>query len=270
LGDPLISIPSGITGNFLNETATAVKAFQRKYGLLADGVAGQKTITRLDAVLHQRAQDGLQTMGRVLQTLSRHYSADAERARILREMEQTLQSLRQGNQLGLALTVPVIAIIVVLFFLLMWLSLPQTQKTLRELMKRTIEAVNERGEVAQEKLQELKKEVSRFLDQAGEIKTDCMTETLTKDPRKHAECLRKFGLAHTAAFNKLIRTLKGLFSVVYDAFGRGRFRIPPDLRLTTLASDFKDYMNALNDLLNCMGCPEVPFPQFPSDPDFPL
>lgn len=270
LGDPRIDIPDGVTGNYLDQTVAAVKTFQRLNNLIPDGIAGQRTITLLDALLLKRTQQSLQTLDRTLGRLKREYSNDATRAQILREMEQELGKLRHRNELGWAITLPVIGIIVVLFFLLMWLSLPQTQATLRELMRRTIEAVNERGEVAQEKLRELKEQVNQFLTQAQEIKTDCMTETLTRDPKKHAECLRKFGLAQTAAFNKLVRTMRDLFVVIYDSLGRGRFRIPPTLRLSTLSTAFKDYMNALNDLLNCMDCPEIPFPQFPADPDFPI
>lgn len=270
LADSQINIPDGATGNYLEQTVAAVKAFQAQNNLIPDGIAGQRTITLLDALLAKQAQQSLQTLDRMLDRLKRQYTNDATRAKILREMEQELQKLRSGNELGWAITMPVIAIIVILFFLLMWLSLPQTQATLREMMKRMIEAVNERGEVAQEKLRELKEQVKQFLNQAQGIKTDCMTETLTRDPQKHAECLRKFGLAHKAAFDKLVRTMNDLFVQIFDSLGRGRFRIPPSLRLSTLSTAFKDYMNALNDLLNCMDCPELPFPQFPADPDFPI
>ncbi|APW63402.1 peptidoglycan-binding domain-containing protein [Paludisphaera borealis] len=270
LADPRISISDGATGNYLNQTVAAVKAFQTQNGLISDGIAGQRTITLLDALLAKRAQRSLQTLDRALGRLRHQYGNDAARAKILQQMEQAVQGLRSGNDLGLALALPVIAIIVVFFFMLMWLSLPQSQAALRELMRRTIEAVNERGEVAQEKLQELKKEIDRFLAQATEIKTDCMEETLLRDPKKHADCLRRFKLKLAAAHQALIRTLNDTITVIFDSLGRGRLRFPNAVLLRNLATAFKGYMDAVNDLLSCMECPEIPFPQFPSNPDFPF
>jgi hypothetical protein len=270
LQDPTIDIPAGVTGNYLDQTVTAVRAFQKRYNLVIDGIAGRQTVTRLDALLEQRAQRSLQTLDRVLNDLKRKNNDDAYRAQILREMETTLANMRRGNDLGFAMTAPVIGIIVVLFFLLLMLSLPSTQKALRDLMKQMIEAVNERGEVAKEKIEKLKQDIKKFLDQAREIRTDCMTETLAKNPKKHAECMRRFGAAMKAAFEALIRVMRDLFVTIIDQFGRSRFRIPPALRMATLSKAFVDYVNALNDFLNCLDCPEVPIPVFPDHPDFPL
>jgi ElaB/YqjD/DUF883 family membrane-anchored ribosome-binding protein len=270
LEDPTIDIPAGVTGNFLDQTAAAVKAFQKRNRLAVDGVAGRQTITLLDSIMADRGQRSLQRLDRVLVDLRRQYSDDVERQKILREMELHLLTIRRGNELGLAIALPVVALIVIAFFILIWLSLPQTQRVLRELLRRTLEAVNERGEVAQEKLQELKQEVRKLLDQVREFKNDCMTEALANDALKHAECLRKFATANTVAFQALIRILDGLLLTVYDGFGRGKLRIPPSLRVQTLAKAFKDYMNAVNDLLRCMDCPEILIPEFPSFPDFPF
>jgi hypothetical protein len=270
LEDPAIDIPAGVTGNFLDQTAAAVKAFQKRNRLAVDGVAGRQTITLLDSIMAHRGQRSLQRLDRVLVDLRRQYSDDVEREKILREMELKLSTIRRGNELGFAIALPVVALIVIAFFILIWLSLPQTQRVLRELLRRTLEAVNERGEVAQEKLQELKQEVQRIVNQVREFKNDCMTETLAKDPLKHAECLRRFAAANKAAFEALIRVLNDLFLTVYDGFGRGKLRIPPNARAQTLAKAFRDYMNAVNDLLNCMGCPEILIPEFPSFPDFPF
>lgn len=40
-----------ITGNFGPKTATAVKSFQKKYDLTADGIAGKKTLDKINAVM---------------------------------------------------------------------------------------------------------------------------------------------------------------------------------------------------------------------------
>src|SRR5947209_18112342 len=46
------AIPSGPTGNYMNETAAAVRAAEDRFNLTRDtGVAGQEVLTALDAVL---------------------------------------------------------------------------------------------------------------------------------------------------------------------------------------------------------------------------
>jgi murein L,D-transpeptidase YcbB/YkuD len=65
LEDPAIDIPAGVTGNFLDQTAAAVKAFQKRNRLAVDGVAGRQTITLLDSIMAHRGQRSLQRLNRV-------------------------------------------------------------------------------------------------------------------------------------------------------------------------------------------------------------
>jgi hypothetical protein len=268
LGDARIVIPDGPTGNYMQQTAAAVRAFQASRGLVVDGVAGQRTVTRLDADLDKLTD-------RVLEKLSRDIPRAAyyqyhERNRILDEVKQEMQRFTRGNTVGIAIADDLLILVVIIFFfILIWLSAPETQKELRRLMRELIEEFNQRGEVAQEKLRDLKAKVERYIEAIQRTKTGCEEEVLLKDPRKHAECLNRFRLRMTAAHHKMIRTLKELFTTIYDQFGRGRLRFPPGTRLRALAEAFKEYMDAVNDFLNCLGCPEVPYPSFPDHPNFP-
>jgi hypothetical protein len=110
LEDPAIDIPAGVTGNFLDQTAAAVKAFQKRNRLAVDGVAGRQTITLLDSIMAHRGQRSLQRLDRVLVDLRRQYSDDVEREKILREMELKLSTIRRGNELGFAIALPVVAL----------------------------------------------------------------------------------------------------------------------------------------------------------------
>lgn len=268
LGEPSITIPDGPTGNYMQQTAAAVRAFQASRGLVVDGVAGQKTLTRLDSDLDRLTDRVLEKLNRDIPRAA--YYQYHERNHILDELKQEMQRFSRGNTVGIVIADDILILVVIIFFfILIWLSASATQKELRKLMRELIEEFNQRGEVAQEKLRDLKAKVERFIDEVRDVKTGCEQEVLLKNPQKHAECLSRFRLKLTAAHHKLTRTLKELFFVIYDQFGRGRFRFPPGTRLRALTEAFREYMDAVNDFLSCLECPEIPFPSFPDHPNFP-
>jgi ElaB/YqjD/DUF883 family membrane-anchored ribosome-binding protein len=268
LGESNITIPDGPTGNYMQQTAAAVRAFQARRGLVVDGVAGQQTVTRLDSDLDKLTDRVLEKLDRDIPKVA--YYQYSERNRILDELKQEMRRFSHGNTVGIAIADDLLILVVIIFFfILIWLSAPATQKELRRLMRELIEEFNQRGEVAQEKLRDLKAKVERFINEVREVKTGCEQEVLLNNPEKHAECLRKFGLRLTAAHHKLTRTLRELFTVIFDQFGRGRFRFPPGTRVKALSEAFQEYMDAVNDFLSCLECPEIPLPVFPDHPNFP-
>jgi hypothetical protein len=267
LCDPNINIPAGATGNYLDETKCAVIEFQRKYGLMTDGIAGRRTVSRLDQELRQSSQRVLATLDRALDQMKQNYESDEAGAQFMRDLQLEVARMRHSNLAGLALTWPVVVLLAILLMaFLYWLSLPSTQKALRQVMRELIDAVKGRGEVAQEKIDELKKKINEFIDQARDIRTDCENEVARTNPEKLAECQRKHGGNRKSAFDALIRVMKNVSLIIFDSLGRGKLKIPRPQAVQQLRQALQDFVDALNDFLKCLDCPEVPTPDiFPDD-----
>jgi hypothetical protein len=106
LFDSKISIPSGPTGNYLHETQAAVRAFQAKFGLMIDGVAGRQTIERLDRELDNRSQ-----RVRCIDGCKPTWTQDSYRMGILRQMEGDLRNMKASNVLGFAAAAVVLVVV---------------------------------------------------------------------------------------------------------------------------------------------------------------
>lgn len=267
LCDPAIDLPAGVTGDYLDETRRAVIAFQQKYGLKTDAIAGRMTVSRLDQQLARSSRLVLSTLDRILGEMRKSYTRDETQAQILRELEMEAARLRHSNLMGLALSVPVVMLLVFIFFaILIWLSMPQTQKAIRDLMRELMKPAIWQAEVAQEKIDEIKRKINEFIDQARDIRTDCENETARTNPQKLAECQRKHSTNRKAKFDALIRVMKSVSTIIVDSLGRGKLRIPRLEAIKQLKTALQDFVDALNDFLKCLDCPEVPTPDiFPDD-----
>jgi hypothetical protein len=243
-----------------------VTAFQRHFGLTPDGIAGRLTIERLDAELAARSRRTLLRLDRLVDRLEEQYDDDKLRAQIAREFEDQLRQLRNPNLAGFAMAAPAIILLVIIFFaVLLWLSMPQTQKALREAMKATIDFAKGRGEVLQKDIDWVKGQVNDFIDQARDIRTECEKQTEKSDPRKYADCIRRLNTPRKVAFEKLQRVLKQVSQVIYDSLGRGRLRIPAADAIRQMRAALHEYIDALNDFLRCLGCDELPYPDIFGD-----
>ena len=237
LGERSITIPDGPTGNFMQQTAAAVRAFQASRGLVVDGIAGQKTVTRLDSDLDRLTDRVLEKLDRDIPNVARYRYH--ERNRILDEMKQEMQRFQRGNTVGIVIADDILILVVIIFFfILIWLSAPATQKELRKLMRELIEEFNQRGEVAQEKLRDLKAKVERFINDVREVRTACEQEVLLRDPKKHAECLRKFRLKLQAAHDEADQDFEGAVRRDYRPIWSCPVRFPPGTRLKELSEAF--------------------------------
>jgi putative peptidoglycan binding protein len=276
LFDLSISIPSGPTGNYLRETEAAVRAFQAKFHLLVDGIAGKETITALDVELDRRSREVLDSLDRCINGCKPCWFNDAERLRILHEMEANLRAMKASNTLGFANAAAAVVLLVILFFaVLMFLSIPQNQKALQRLMSEVIDAFRVRGEVLQAKIEEIKKEIKKFLDDAREVRSDCERDTALTDPAKLQRCKNLHAGQVKAAFEALIVVMRNVSTVIVtglqgESVGlRGLKPLFGREALVALAEAFKRFINALNDFFKCLGCPEIPFPVIPDFPLFP-
>ena len=64
--EPLTSADAYVDGDYGDTTVAAVKAFQKKYNLTADGIAGKETLKKLDSVYenaNSAKEDGSLRMG---------------------------------------------------------------------------------------------------------------------------------------------------------------------------------------------------------------
>src|SRR5262245_19991373 len=209
LYDPQISIPSGPTGNYLHETQAAVRAFQAKFGLTIDGVAGRQTIERLDRELDSRSKRVLVRLDRCIDGCKRPWSQDYYRLGILRQMEVDLRNLKASNVLGFASAAVVLVLLVIFVFaVMMFYASPQAQRAIRRLMSEVIDAVRARGEVAHEKIEELNTRIKTFIASLSDLRTECEKNREQTEPEKFRDCKRIHGLTVQAAFEGLIRTMK--------------------------------------------------------------
>jgi competence protein ComGC len=275
LFDPQILIPDGPTGNYLHETQGAVHAFQKKFRLVVDGVAGRQTIGALDLELNRRSKRVLERLDRCIDSCKPSWAGDSYRLSILYQMEADLRNLKSTNVLGFAAAAVVLVLLVILFFaVMMFLALPQNQKAMQRAMSQAIEAVRGRGEVAQQKIEELKTKIREFLSSLTDIRSECEKNKEQTDPDKFNECKRIHALLVKAAFEALIRTLKVAGEAIItglegESLGpRGLKRLFGKEAYVELGRAFLNYLNALNDFFKCLGCPEIPLPFFPEFPDF--
>jgi len=272
LFDSKISIPSGPTSNYLHETQAAVRAFQAKFGLTMDGVAGRQTIHKLDQELERRSYRVLESLDRCINGCKPMWSRDSYRLGILYQMEADLRQLKSSNVLGYAsVAVPLVLLVILFFAVMMFLASPQNQKAMRRLMSDVMSAVRERGEVAEEKIEEIKAKIKEFIKSLTDIRTECEKRTEQTDPAKFSECQRKFRLLVQAVFEALIKTLALAGDVILIGLHgeRGGSALRGRDAYNALARAFVNYLNALNDYFRCLGCPEIPFPFFPEFPNFP-